>query len=296
MLWLILAIGSYFLNAVVSLVDKFLLSNKVKSPFVYAFYSGVLTSVVFVLWPPYFSLLSPDLTIIALFAGACFFVAVFFFYSAVLQGEVSSVVPVVGGISPVVVFVLSFIFLGERLPPRWLLGFSALVLGTLLFTLGKGKKVSAYSFAAAVFFAASFFFSKIVFDGTVFLNGFIWTRIGAILPPIILLFFPFFRKILLRSDFNVKKRSFFLFVSNKGLSAVAFLLFNYAIALGSVTIISAVQGVQYVFLFVLTLVFSAYFPRIISESLRREVIIQKIAGIALISLALIILFVFDGSI
>lgn len=289
--WLILAIFSYFLNAVVSLADKFLLSRKVKDPFVYAFYSGILTAAVFVLWPFDFAFLPPNLTLIALLAGASFFVAIFFFYSAILAGEVSRVVPVVGGVSPVIIFGLSYIFLGERLPAFWFLGFLALVLGTVLFTLGKGKGISVYSFAAAVFFALCFFFTKVVFLKTSFLNGFVWTRVGAILLPLSLLLLPFFRKIIHKSQFNIKRRSFLLFLSNKSLSAVAFLVLNYAIASGSLAIINAVQGVQYVFLFFLTLIFSVYFPQIVSEPLRKGVIIQKIAGVILISLAIIILFI-----
>lgn len=295
MTWLFLAVTSYFLNAIVSLTDKFLLSKKAKDPLIYAFYSGILTSFVVILWPIDFEVLSPDLTVIALLSGAAFFMALFFYYSAILEGEVSRVVPVVGGVSPIVIFCLSYVFLNERLPELWLWGFFMLVLGTVVFTFGKGKKTSIYSFVAAVAFAVSFFLSKLVFLETSFLNGFVWTRVGAVLPSLVLVFTPFFKKIHHLSGFNIKKRSFGLFLSNKVLSAVAFFILNYSIALGPLTIINALQGVQYVFLFILTLIFSAYFPRIVSESLRRGVIIQKIVGIVLISLSFVVLFVFGDS-
>ena len=190
-----------------------------------------------------------------------------------------------------IVLALSYFFLGERLPAGWLLGFSALVLGTVLFTLGKGKKTSVYSFLAAIFFAVSFFLTKIVYLETSLINGLSWTRVGAVLLPVALLFFPFFRKVLYQSDFNIKKRSFFLFISNKGLSAGAFLLLNYSISLGNLSLVSATQGVQYVFLFALTLIFSAYFPGVVNESLSPRVIFQKVVGVALISSAIIVLFV-----
>lgn len=291
MSWLILAIVSYFLNAVVSLTDKFLLSKKAKNPLVYAFYSGILTSFIVILWPLDFAFLSPDLTLIALLAGASFFAAIFFYYSAILAGEVSRVVPVVGGVSPIIIFGLSYVFLEERLPAFWFLGFLLLVLGTVVFTLGKGKKTSIYSFAAAASFAVSFFLTKIVFLEASFLNGFVWTRIGAVLPPLVLLFLPFFRKVMRQSGFNIKRRSFFLFLSNKGLSAVAFFILNYAIAVGSLTMINAAQGVQYVFLFIMTLVLSVYLPHVVKESLRPRVVFQKIMGTILISLAVVMLFI-----
>ncbi len=291
MVWLVLAIASYFLNAIVSLVDKFLLSERVKNAFAYAFYSGVLSAVAFFLWPFDFSFLSLRFTLISFFAGATFFGANYFYYSAVFKGEVSSVVPIVGGISPAIILILSYFFLDERFPAFWILGFLALILGTVLFTLGKDKKVSADSFVAAIFFAFSFFLSKAVFLETGFLNGFAWTRTGAVLVPVALCFFPFFRKALRREGFGVRHGSFPLFLSNKGLSAGAFLLLNYSISLGSVAVVNAVQGVQYVFLFLLTLAFSVYFPWIVKESLRPAVVVRKALGIVLVSCGIIILFV-----
>ncbi|MBU1178751.1 beta-galactosidase [Patescibacteria group bacterium] len=289
--WLTLALISYFLNAIVSVVDKSLLTNKAKNALVYAFYVGVLNSLAFVLWPFDFDFLSLKITLLALFSGAAFFAAIFFFYSALLRASVSRVVPVVGAISSVTVLFLSFLFLDERLPAFWLFAFALFVFGGLLLTLGKGRVFSAYSFAAAVFFAASFFTAKLVYLETSFLNGFIWIRTGTLLLAFFILFLPSFRHSLRHSPLKISNKLFLFFASNKVLSAGAFILLNYAIMLGPVSMVNALQGAQYAFIFLLALILSHSHPYIIKESFSKKVFIQKLFGIILVSFGIFILFI-----
>ena len=51
MLWLSIALGSYILLAVASLVDKILLGGAISNPKLYAFYVGILSSASFLFLP-----------------------------------------------------------------------------------------------------------------------------------------------------------------------------------------------------------------------------------------------------
>ena len=77
-----------------------------------------------------------------------------------------------------------------------------------------------------------------------------------------------------------------MFFSNQGIAAIGFLLQNYAIFLGSVAIVNALQGVQFAFLLVLGGLISVFFPKLLKENVSKMVIIQKILAIVLISLGL----------
>ena len=90
----------------------------------------------------------------------------------------------------------------------------------------------------------------------------------------------------------MKKRVFWVFVSNKGASAGASLLLNYSISIGSVVIINALQGIQYASVFLLALIFSLFWPGIISESYSFRAMFQKILGIMFVSLGVVLLFLF----
>jgi len=296
MIWLIIAVASYFFNAVVATVDKFILSGNRSqgNPYVYAFYTGILNAVVLVLWPFDFSFLPLKIILVAFSSGAAFVLALFFFYSAMAKGEVSRVVSSVGGISPIVLFVLSYFLLDERLPAFWILGLAVLVSGSFIITFEQKGRVPLYSFIAAIFFALSFFAAKEVFVETSFLNGFIWSRIGALILVAVAFCVPRIRSLL---KFNpeglsgVPRRLLPLFISNKALGGLCFLGINYAIMLGSVAVVNALQGIQFVFIFCLALLFSVYFPGFLKESFSFKATMQKIVGIVLISLGVAILFI-----
>lgn len=80
-----------------------------------------------------------------------------------------------------------------------------------------------------------------------------------------------------------------VFVANKALAAVAFILLNYAISLGSVTVVNALQGTQYVFLLLLAATVSVRWPKLFREELSRVAVWQKVGGIVLVSLGVALL-------
>lgn len=74
--------------------------------------------------------------------------------------------------------------------------------------------------------------------------------------------------------------------ANKTLSGIAFALLNYAIAIGSVTLVNAMQGLQYVFLLIMVAILSYKYPNILTEAVSRKSLTQKIIAVTLIGLGL----------
>ena len=289
--WLAFAIIAYFFAAVVAVIDKFLVHRKTRSPIVYSFYTAILSAVVLVAWPFDFSFLSIQTTLIALFSGATFFLATFFYYSTMMKGAISRSASIIGGISPIIILFLSYFLLEERLPGFWIVSFFVLIFGSFLLAYGKGKIFSVYALLAAVFYALTFFSAKLVYLDSSFINGLVWIRVGGLLVALGLLLFPFFKKILKANPLKVNKKIFLFFVANKGLSAVSILILNYAISLGPVSIINAVQGIQYGMIFILAIFVSIWFPNFIKESLEFKIVARKIIGIALVSAGIIFLVI-----
>jgi len=81
----------------------------------------------------------------------------------------------------------------------------------------------------------------------------------------------------------------FFFFLIRLLAAAAFIMLNWAISLGNVAMVNALQGIQYLFLFLIILLLSTKFPQILKERLGSGVMIQKIIGIMLISIGLYLL-------
>jgi hypothetical protein len=81
-------------------------------------------------------------------------------------------------------------------------------------------------------------------------------------------------------------RNSILFYLVRVLGAVAGLLQNYAIAIGSVVIVNALQGFQFVFLLVITSVMSLYYPKVLKEKVTPQILTLKVFAIFLITLGL----------
>lgn len=300
MLWLIVAISAYLILAVVYLVDKYLLTGPIPSPKVYAFYVGILGLFVLLLIPFVgFSLPGIFQIFLSLASGASFVYGLYWFFRGLRLFEPSRIVPAVGGIMPLFSFLLIFIFSrGQETFSSWeLLAFVLLILGSVLITYEKSKAVSRKSFRislVAAFFVAFYFVSaKYVYLGQPFWSGFIWIRIGGALIALIFLFSQEVRNGLFRQRISFQKKTAAIFLSNQAAGAGANILQNWGIALAPLVIhvafINALQGIQYVFLLIFTILLSLKFPRILKEEISKEVIFQKVVAILLVGAGLALL-------
>ncbi|MBT4349280.1 DMT family transporter [bacterium] len=303
--WLIIAIAAYLILAVVNLADKFLLEKVVPSAKAYTFLVGVLGLAVIVIAPWFLSWPGWYLLFGNLAIGALFPVALLLLYHALKIGDVSKIIPLIGGAVPIFTLILAMLFLGERfLSMQWVAIFY-LLLGTVMLaylptghnlwstvkswfglTGPKNKQAVMIAIGAGFVFAAFFVGTKFLYLHQPFLSSFIWIRIGTFLISLTLLIPKDLRKEIFKGLKNIKGKNSALFFSNQGIAAIGFLLQNYAIFLGSVAIVNALQGVQFAFLLVLGGLISVFFPKLLKENVSKMVIIQKILAIVLISLGL----------
>lgn len=303
--WIVIAIAAYLILAIVNLADKFLLENLVPSTKTYAFLVGVLGAVVVVLAPWFLEWPGVFLVVFNLVIGALFPVALLLLYRALKIGDASKIIPLIGGMMPMFTVILSVLFLGERFSNFQWLALFFLLLGTVLlawlpsghslwtkvliwFGLVNQKNTIAIFTAilASLVFALFFVGTKYLYGGQSFFSAFIWIRIGTFLFSMALLIPKKIRAEIFKGLKRLHDKKSVLFFSNQALAAVGFLLQNYAVFLGSVALVSALQGVQYSFLLVLGGLISVFFPKLLHENISRGVVIQKIVAVLLISAGL----------
>ena len=299
MLWLPIIIFAYFIFAVTSLIDKYLLTGP-PNPKSYAFYVGVLGISALVLVPFVgFSVPETSQILLALSAGAIFIFAFFWFYTGLENFEASKIVPAIGGILPLFTFGLVYLLSGrqEILGGKEIFAFFLLISGSVLIALERKRGITLgslkVSVIAAFFFSLAFVFSKYVYLGQPFWSGFIWMRIGGFLAALCFLLTKAVREEIFLRKFTFQKKTGTLFLFNQGMGAGGFILQNFAIALVGLAylpFINALQGIQYVFLFLIIIFLARKFPRIVEEKLTKKNILQKVISIALIGLGLIILY------
>ena len=303
--YIIIATLAYFVVAIEIILDKFLLSSKrVSHPIIYAFYSGILTSFVLFMIPlPKFHMVAYGEILARIAAGIIFTYGISLLFYAINRSEASRVMPVVGAVVPITTFVISGLFFQERLTSLQIFGVATLIIGGLLisfnipFRIDNKKFFSGFYFsiAAGVFLATEASLFKYFSETDNFLNVFVWTRFGVVLGALSFLIFPKWRKDIFKSFHGSphKKKenqtTGVLFVFNKILGGVGSILTKMAISLGSVTIVNALVSTEYVFILLMSLLFSLRFPKIFQEKEDLLHISQKIVSIIIISLGVILI-------
>ncbi|MDD5696746.1 MAG: hypothetical protein PHO90_02100 [Candidatus Pacebacteria bacterium] len=304
MMWLLVSIVSYFFFALASLGDKIVL-KKAPKPKLYAFYVGVLSVLAVVLIPFIdFQFPSSKIWVWIILDGIVYVWGLYILFRALDKYEVSRVMPMTGAFQPMFIFILTWIFWPINqlsLTQADFLGFFLLFLGGMVISLERNYELTRDSFFlssfAALLFCLDFIFLKFVLLEMPFLSGFITVRLAS---AFFALFFLFDKEV--RGDVfggrKQKQEVGVIFLLAQAAGGLATILQSLAIALVPVAflaIVNALKGVQYVFLFVLTVVFSYYLPGYLKEALSKRVLIQKLAAILIIGLGLVVLTLYGSN-
>lgn len=293
MSWLLIALIGHFANAGAFVIDKILLVGKMKYPAVYVFYISALALLSLVLIP-FVEIIKPANILIVplIIAGATFTYGLWTFFIALKNSEASRVVPFVGAAVPVWTFVIAWFTLGETLAVPEIIGVVLLILGAVLIsyesTGGAMKKSNVFiSILAGGLFALSYTYTKVVFNDLPFWSGFIWIKLVSFLAVLPLVLMPGVLTKIIHPDNKTKPTPLFFVGQVSG--AVGFVLLNYAISLAPrVTIVNALQGVQYAFLFIMIAVLGWVSPRLIKENFTNRILLQKIFALILLTGGLIL--------
>lgn len=294
-MWLIIAISGYFLNALAAIIDKILLGKSISNPRVYAFFIALLGMAAFILAPWGFSMVSWRIIWWSFSTGGLFVFSLLLFFTALKAHEASRVVPLIGAVQPLGIFLLSFFFLGERLSFWQLTAFVFLIIGGVIISRGKTEKKSfsqkwiIYALLGGICFAAFYTASKYIFTQETFINGFLWPRLGALAVALLLLLSKKTREDLRKTRSSAHGGAWGIFLLGQTSGALSFILINYAISLASVTLINALQGTQYTFVFLLALILAFKFPKLLKEKLTASVILQKTLALLLIATGIVLL-------
>lgn len=312
MSWILLAVGAQFLNAIVAIIDKLIVSDEKKfpKPFVYAFYTCLISGVWIVVYflnylpfipttvhlPSFANVERPTLEVVALsfLAAYTFFTALISMFTALKDYDASDVVPVIGSVSALASFGLGYFFLGKALAPNFLLGVVLLAVGTFLvsrlrFPLTTAM-VATYS---GIFFALHYIVIKGLFTITTFDDGFFWSRIAFMFFALTLLMIPNYLERVREQTKSTSRGARILIFMNKVLAGVSTILILKATDLGDVAVVQALGGLQYVFILALGIFFSVKkSPQspLVVEKYRGDVILQKAIFIAVITIGFLVLF------
>lgn len=305
--WLIISIIAYFILAVVNVADKFILKSIIPGAKTYTFLVGATGIVVFLIAPWFLVWPGLPLLLLNFLTGAFFAGGLFYLYTALKKGEASRVFTLVGGAVPLFTVLLSVLFFKEVFTINQWIAMVFLILGTMVISRITGhhdilfyikrflqfkddNKWHSFGLAmvAALMFALFWVFTKYAYNQQEFFSAFIWIRVGTFLTVLTLLVKKESRDEIFGEIKNSSKQKSnqFIYFGTQGFGALGTVLQNYAVSLGSVALVTSLQGLQYGLLLVFTALGSILIPKIVKEDVSQSVIIQKVLSIALIGIGL----------
>ncbi len=301
-MWLPVAILGNTILAVVAIIDKFILSKSVAKPAVFVFYSTIFILPFFLILP--FGLTAGSVAqvdyIIFAISGGSFALGLWTMYTAIERSEISRIGPFIGALVPLCILFLGKIFLDEQLGANALVGALCLIGGSLFISLTGGSKAGrwdgglVWAMAASLLFAVSHVSAKYVYDVYGFFSGFIFTKLPVGVCGALLLFNSDVRSLFNKKSTEIarkksKKNPLLLVAFDMVLGVAATVLLQYAISLGSVSLVNALAGVQYGMLIVLTALISKLFPQVMKEDFSLTQIIYKSIAVIVVAVGLFFL-------
>lgn len=294
MSWLYFALSAYLLLAISGVIDKFLVSKVVRHPVAYVFYIGITGPLSLLLAPFGLKMLSVADLYISGIAGVCFLLGMYYYFTAVTKASASRILPIFGALLPLFTLIFAYFGLHERLSVMQYWAFVFLVSGAVLVAYkkeagGLQKAALTYATLAAVLMALMSVLSKHIFDVSNFVSGMVWTRMSFLPVALLFLLTKQNRERIFNAPKQAKPRNIFIYYVSRFSGTIAGFLQNYAVSLGSVTVVNALAGTQFAFLLALTTFLSFQFPKVLKEQVTKTILTQKISAILLISLGLILL-------
>lgn len=310
MSWILLATLGQFINAVVAILDKYIVSDEraLPRPFVYAFYSCIVTGfwgLIFLLSlipgldtfgiPSFSNIEKPSIEVVAMsfFAAYTFFMALVSMYTALKHADASDVMPAIGAIAAISSFGMAYLFLGATLTQNFIWGVLLLSLGTFMLSQVRFKReIVLHVLHSGLFFALHYIAMKGLFETTNFDDGFFWSRLAFVLFSLSLLLVPsYFAKISGQTK-STSAQTGFLVLATKVLAGVAAFMLLKATDQGDVTVVQALDGLKFVFIILIGLVFGRFIPHAAGENETDfKTVIRKSIFIAIIAIGFVILFI-----
>ena len=222
--------------------------------------------------------------VVLLASGALFQFALIPYYWSLEQEDASRIVPLFQVI-PILTLVLSAIFLGEQLLPRQFLGFCIILIGGIAVSLERGargvrrvRKAFWWMMLSSLLYTLPIIMFKSVSTNDDFWHALSFESFGSALGAVLLAFVPAYRKHFLQAIQNAKTSTWFSISINEMLDLGGRVALFFASTLAPLALVTVVGAVQPLFVLLIGLGLTLFFPKIIKEDIRSAVIALKVSA------------------
>ncbi len=294
--YFVIASFGYALLAVVAILDKAILTKSLRVP-TYTFYSTIFLWGAFLLLP-FAEPITVNAFIWALVSGLAFGFATWAMFLGLRRGEAAHIVPFIGASTAVFVFGLSSVIIHESFTKIQALGIVLLIIASLLFSYEKNRRYKgthrdfAWGLIAGFLFALSHVAAKHFYGEYSFITGLVWTKgLVGIVALITLFSASTWKDIFGKKDVEkqVSENTMWVVVADKVIGLIGTVAIQYAIAIGSVAIVSGLVGLQYALILIFAFVSTVLAPKFFKEYFTKKEVIVEVTAIMVVVMGITLL-------
>ncbi|GEM_PF-674429 len=290
---------AYFFNALAVLANKFLLSKTIPDPLVYIFYISLI-SILAVFALPFTQIPTIPIFTLASASTLLWTLGAYFMFKALQIGQVSRVIPIIGTLIPLILL----LFASETNAITTLQAWAVLilVLGMIFLSLQEllqgafSKREIIFELVSAGSFALSYIILRQAYLSLDFFSTIVWSRLILLPFCLLILIIPTVRRKIITSSLSLSSRRKpgsikmgLIFLGSQVSGVISELLLLFSISLANPALVNSLQGSQYVFLLIFTIILGKKYPAIFGEKYTLLILVPKLMGIALIGLGLYLL-------
>ena len=281
--WIALSLLAPLFWAFSNFVDKYILGKYTKGIFDFLFFSTITSWILFAGLFVFIGM--PALSVyswLPILTGAALIYSYGFYGKALEQGDTSALV-ILFKLIPVITVVLAFVFLGQTLSFRELLGFILVLLGATIVSFKKSRSIFIKGFGmiliATLIWAVVTLFVDYGLTKMSFWDYFILDTLGAALAGPMLLFIPYMRRQVIEGLKTAAVGKYVWFSGNNLLDFFGQMSIKKALAIGpSAGLVTVVMQVQSFYAIIIGILLTLFLPNIIREDISVGVLVKKFIG------------------
>lgn len=283
-------------HAIANHTDKYIISKYIKGVGVGAlvlissFFSAIVLPFVYIVNPDVLTSVPFYQGLVLALNGAFLMLGIICYFYALAEDETSLVAPFFQLI-PVFGFIIGYFALGETLLGNQIAGSILIILGGIFLSLkfGEGKiklktKLIVLMLGSSLLYAINAVIFKSIAIHQGFLDSLFWDMLGKFALGVILflLVIPYRQAFIKVVKTNRALIIFWLLVT-EFLTLVGEIALIFAVLYAPVALIQSIGGLQPLFVLILGIIITVFFPKFGQESLNKSVLLQKSIGVAVIT-------------
>ena len=291
--WILIALIPPFLWAVSNIVAKVIRTKHIKNSLSYTIISSFISSLLLtgILFRP-ISIKLELIYLVPILSGILVVLQYMLYIKALSLEDTSTLIPFFN-FDPLMVLVLSTIFLNEILVSKHYVAFALLAAGGILVSMKRSK--IHFSKGIMLILASAFIWStysviiKFVLNFIDSWTSYMLVRVGILAVALFLMLAKGIRHEATKTWLSLNKKTRNILIVTELSSASGMFFVVYAASMAPISLVTVIGGLQSVFVLLMAAVLSFKFQKIFKEEIDRRIIIQKSIAIALMITGLVFL-------